>query len=340
MAPPERTAPAVGRAREGVAEPTPVSPWRSLLGRLEPLREYSIVLAVLILALVLTFSSDVFLTSTNILNVLEQNAPVGIIAIALTYVVITGEFDLSAGAVFFLTGVIAAELAGPLGSWPALGVGVLAALGAGTINGVLVAYLRINSFVATLATALIFAGLALVITEGFLLAVEDPSFRTLGADELLGIEYSVWLFAAVALAFGFVLTATKFGRWLFAVGGNIEAARLSGINTSFVKLSAFALSGLAAGLAGALVASRTAQGQADIGLNTVLFAFAAVVVGGTSVMGGRGAIWRTVFGVLFLALITNGFNLLGLDPVYQQIVQGGIILAAVAADSLSRRGQA
>jgi ribose transport system permease protein len=151
------------------------------------------------------------------------------------------------------------------------------------------------------------------------------------------VKYSVWLLVLIAIVFAVVLHRSKFGRWLYAVGGNVEAARLSGINTRMVKVSAFAISGFAAGLAGAIVASRTSQGQAGDGISIVLFAFAAVVVGGTSVQGGRGAIWRTIFGLLLLALIGNGFNLLSVEPIYQQIVQGAIILAAVAADSLSRR---
>jgi ribose transport system permease protein len=322
----------------GAPEEVAAAPARGSLARvLDALREYVIVVCVLVLAVTLSVSSDVFLTSTNLLNVLEQVAPVGIIACALTFVLICGEFDLSAGAIYALTGVIAAELAPSLGSWPALGVGVLAATALGLMNGLLVSYARINSFVCTLATSLMIAGLALVITQGFLLAVPEESFAALGTDELLGVKYSVYLLAAVALACGFVLWRTKFGRWLFAVGGNAEAARLSGIDVRAVKAAAFVAAGFAAGLAGALVASRTGQGQADDGLEIVLFAFAAVVVGGTSVMGGRGAIWRTICGVLLLALITNGFNLLEVEPIYQQIVQGAIILLAVAADSLSRR---
>jgi ribose transport system permease protein len=282
-------------------------------------------------------TSDVFLTSTNLLNVLEQNAPVGIMAIALTFVLITGEFDLSAGAIYVLTGVLAAKWAGPLGPWPAILAAMACAVGMGVVNGLLVAYARIDSFVCTLATSLIIAGTSLAITKGFIKTVSDPTFGQLGTNEILGVKLSIWLFAVVAIAFGFVLARSKLGRWLFAVGGNPEAARLSGISLRGVRVTAFALSGFAAGLAGVIVASRTGQGQNGDGLSIALFAFAAVVVGGTSVLGGRGAIWRTVLGVLLLALITNGFNLLSVDPIYQQIVQGVIILLAVAADALSRR---
>jgi len=322
---------------ESPAVRLPLRDRRSLGGVVNALRDYVIVLSVAVVFLVLTFSSDVFLTSTNLLNVLEQVAPVGIIAIALTYVLIAGEFDISAGAIAAFTGVVAAKLANSIGPWEGLILGVLAATGIGLLNGLLIAYGGINSFVCTLAVGLMVAGVAVLITKGFLLTVPGDTFATLGTSELLGVKYSVWLLVAIVVLFAFVLHRTTFGRWLYAVGGNLEAARLSGINTKMVKVSAFAISGLAAGLAGAIIASRTSQGQAGDGISTVLFAFAAVVVGGTSVQGGRGAVWRTVFGLLLLALIGNGFNLLSVEPIYQQIVQGAIILAAVAADALSRR---
>ncbi len=315
--------------------PAPAAPGAGR--RIRLLRDYAIVVSFVVLFLALTFTSDVFLTSTNLLNVLEQNAPVGIMAIALTYVLIAGEFDLSAGAVYVVTGVLASQWADIIGVVPAIAAAVAVATAIGLVTGLLVTYARIDSFVCTLAISMMVAGASLAITKGFITTVADPAFIDLGSNSLLGVKYSIWIFALVALGFGFVLARTKYGRWLFAVGGNPEAARLSGINVQQVKVSVFVLSGVAAGIAGAIVASRTGQGQAGDGIMIVLFAFAAVVVGGTSVSGGRGAIWRTVLGVLLLAMITNGFNLLSIDPIYQRIVQGAIILAAVAADSLSRR---
>ncbi|HKE81325.1 MAG TPA: ABC transporter permease [Solirubrobacteraceae bacterium] len=312
-------------------------PLASVSGGLDFLREYMIVVCVLALFLVLTFTSDTFLTTTNLLNVLQQVAPVGLVAFALTFLLIVGEFDLSSGALFVLTGVLAAKLQPHLGTWPALLIAATAALAGGVINGLLVAYARINSFVCTLATSLMVAGLSNVITKGFLVTVNAPGFFALGSNELLGVKYSIWILVVAALLCGFVLSRTKFGRWLYAVGGNPEAARLSGINVRAMKVWAFAFSGLAAGIGGAIVVSRTATGQAGNGIDIVFGAFAAVVVGGTSVMGGRGAIWRTMLGIIFLALITNGFNLLQVEPVYQSIIQGAIILTAVAIDSLSRR---
>ena len=317
------------------AEAVPRLAW--LAARLGLVREYAIVVCVVVLFVALSFASDVFLTPRNLLNVLEQVAPTGLVAFALTFLLVVGEFDLSAGALFVFTGIVAAKLQPSIGTWPALALGVATGPVLGVGNGVLVAYGRINSFVCTLATSLMVAGLGLVVTKGFLLNVQDPSFGALGTDTLLGVKYSIWLLVVAAVAGSLVLARTKFGRWLYAVGGNPEAARLSGIDTRAIKVVAFLLSGLAAGLGGAILVSRTATGQAGNGIDVVLAAFAAVVVGGTSVMGGRGAIWRTVLGILFLALITNGFNLLQVEPVYQSIIEGAIILVAVGIDSLSRR---
>ena len=317
---------------ERSAAAAPARPRWLSLARLDLLREYAIVVSVVVLFVALSFASDVFLTPRNLLNVLEQVAPTGLVAFALTFLLVVGEFDLSAGAIFVFAGILAAKLQPVVGTWPSLGAGVLAAVALGVANGVLVAYARISSFVCTLATSLMVAGLGLVITKGFLLNVQDPSFAALGTDTLLGVKYSIWILVVAAIVCGFVLVRTKLGRWLYAVGGNAEAARLSGIHTRAIKVSAFAVSGLASGIGGAILVSRTATGQAGNGIDVVLAAFAAVVVGGTSVMGGRGAIWRTVLGILFLALITNGFNLLQVEPVYQSIIEGAIILVAVGIE--------
>lgn len=301
------------------------------------LRDYAIVFCLLALFVGLIVSTPHFFSEANFLNVLEDAAPIGIVSLALTYVIIAAEFDLSAGAIVIIAGIVATKTQGSLGTPLALLLGVATGLAAGLVNGVLVSFLRINSFVCTLATGLIIAGLGLVITNGNLITITDPGFAKFGTGELAGITYSVWTFVVVLVLGQLMLTRTVLGRWLVAVGGNQEAARLAGINTSRVKLYAFGLVGLAAGIAGTIIASRTGTGQAGDGIATLLAAFAAVVVGGTSIQGGRGAVWRTFLGVLFLSLIQNGFNLNGVDPIYQQIVQGSVILVAVAADAFSQR---
>jgi ribose transport system permease protein len=306
----------------------------------EAFREYAIVVSFVVLFVVLSVSANHFLTWVNFLNNLESGAIYGIVACALTLLLIVGEFDLSVGAIYVLSGIVAVKLftETSLGTWPSLLAGAGVGLLIGVFNGVVVAFFRVNSFVATLASSLMIVGLGTKITNGFQLYTSSESFAVLGNDKFLGIDYFVWIFFLFAIVCGFVLAFTKIGRWLYATGGNPEAARLSGINTRAIRVGGFAFSGFAGGVAGACLISRTGTAIAGDGLADVVFpAIAAVVVGGTSILGGRGAIWRTVLGVLFLEFIRNGFNLLEVNPYYQDIIRGAIILVAVAIDALSRR---
>ncbi len=313
-------------------------PGLSVGGVVEVLRNYAIVVSFVVLLVILSATADHFLTWINFLNTLESGSIYGIVAIAFTILLIVAEFDLCSGAIYVLTGIVAAKLQPELGNAPALALGVVAGLLIGIFNGLAVTYLRVNSFIATLASSLMVVGLGTEITNGFQLYIAEPSFGVLGNGKFLGIDYFIWIFVAFALICGFILSRTKLGRWLFAAGGNPEAARLSGINVRALRIGAFAFSGFAAGVAGAVLISRTGTAIAGDGLADVLFpAIAAVVVGGTSIQGGRGAIWRTVLGIFFLEFIRNGFNLLEVNPYYQAIIQGAIILTAVAADALSRR---
>jgi ribose transport system permease protein len=304
---------------------------------LRRVREYGIVASVVVLFIVLSLQSNVFLTQGNLLNILDQMAPAGIIACAQTLVIIGGGFDLSVGAMFAIAGVAATQLVPHIGVWPGLVAGALVGLGLGVVNAIFVAVLGINPFIATLASSFMFYGVASVMTGGYLVTVSDPGFSTLGNGSFIGVKYSIWLLLAVFLAATVTLRASKLGRYIFAIGGNAEAARLSGVRVNLVRTSTFALCGLAAGVAGVLAASRISQGQANVGNEYTLITIAAVVIGGTSILGGEGAVWRSVMGVFLLAMIGNGFNLLNLNPIYQQIVQGGIIIIAVAIDTLARR---
>ncbi len=305
--------------------------------RLAALRDYAILIAFIVLFIVLAVSSDVFLTETNLLNILNQWSTIGIIACGATLVIIAGGFDLSVGAILAIAGVAAAKVANSVGVPAGLLVGIVMGLGWGIVNGLLATVGRINPFIATLATSFVIRGVALAMTGGFIITVTEPGFTTLGRDELFGVKWTIWIFVAFAAITWFLLSRTTYGRYVFAAGGNAEAARLSGIRVGLIRGSTFAISGLSAGIAGVLVSSRVASGQADAGAGVELQAIAAVVIGGTSILGGEGAIWRTLLGVLLLGLIQNGFNLLNVDPVYQQIFYGGIIIGAVALDAWARR---
>jgi ribose transport system permease protein len=318
----------------GTEAPPPRRPWWT---RVSLLRDYSVLAATVALFVVLSVTSSSFLTKTNLLNVVDQQTSLGIIAVAGTLVIIAGGFDLSVGAMYALGGVLAAQLANHIGVPAGLILAVLAGCLLGMVNGVAVGVFRINPFIATLASGIIFGGLALIVSNESLITVTTSSFQTFGNAEFLGVRLTTWIFIGIALAMGLVLQRTKFGRYVYACGGNEEAARLSGINVGMIRVAVFVLSGLASTLAGALFAARVGVGDSSVGTALTLSAVAAIVVGGTSIWGGEGAIWRTMVGLFFLALINNGFDLLGVDVKYQQIVQGTIILVAAGVDAYARR---
>lgn len=305
--------------------------------QLSVLRDYGIAGSFLALFITLSVWSDVFLTKTNLVNLLDQAAAVGIIACAGTLVIIAGGFDLSVGAIFAVSGIVAVQAANEAGTAAGVFAGVGVGLGLGLLNGILATAGRINSLIATLASSIMIRGLALVITGGFLVQASSESFRVLGQGSFASVKYSAWTLFAVFVATAFLLARTTFGRYVYASGGNAEAARFSGVRVGVIRATTFAISGACAGLAGVISASRVQTGQANAGMGLELSVIAAIVIGGTSILGGQGAVWRSVLGVLLLAMIGNGFNLLNINPIYQQIVQGGIILIAVAVDAWSRR---
>jgi ribose transport system permease protein len=315
----------------------PVGPGRAARLRASAVREYGIVASFLIVFVTLALTSDAFLTTTNLLAMLDQTAPIGIMAVGGTLVFIAGGFDLSVGAIFAISGVLAAQAVEPLGPELAIVVGSLSGLGFGLVNGLLVTAARINPFIATLGSQLVIRGLAVVLTGGYLVSVTDPGFTEFGQGEFLGLKFGIWMWAVFALVAGFVLQRTTLGRYIFASGGNPEAARLSGVRVQHIRAITFVISGFAASLAGVLVASRVATGQADAGTAIEFTVIAGIVIGGVSIFGGEGAIWRCILGVLLLTMIGNGFNLLNIEAIYSQIFQGGIILLAVAVDAWSRR---
>jgi ribose transport system permease protein len=299
-----------------------------------------VLIAFLALFLTLSIASDSFLTKTNLLNVLEANADVGIAAAAMTIVVVAGGLDLSIGAIYAFAGVIAAEIAISSGTVLGIVAGIAAGAALGAFNGLMVTVGRVNSFIATLAVGIVLRSLAGVITGGApVMPKSGSAFTDLGRDALLGVRCSVWIFVLVALAAGILLARGTFGRRVTAIGSNAAAARMSGVSVSRMRFMTFVLSGLAAGIAGVLVASRSGQGSPDMAMGFELPVIAAVAMGGTSFVGGDGSVWRTVIGVLFIGLVYNGLNLLSIDPAYQPLFLGVIVLVAVAADLGRRSGR-
>lgn len=302
-------------------------------------RDFGIVVTLVALFLALSVSSSAFLTQRNLMNIADQSAPLGIVACGATVVFIAGGFDLSAGATFGFTGVVAATIALDVDVVLGLFAGVAAGALIGLFNGALTTVGKINAFIATLASSVIITGAALAISDGKLIRVDDTRFTSLGQDEVMGVPFAVMTFALVAVVLSIALHRMSWGRYLYAVGGNEEAARLSGLRVGVLRTSTYVVAGALAGLGGVIAASRVGTGQANAGGNDlVLDAIAAVVIGGTSILGGAGAIWRTVVGLFVLALIQNGFNLLGVDLIFQRFLFGIILLWAVGIDARARLG--
>ena len=300
-------------------------------------RDYAIVISLLVLIFALTVLSDAFLTKTNLLNVLDQSVSLGIVASAGTFVIIAAGFDLSVGSVFVVAGVVAALVTNEAGPVAGLVCGPAVGLAFGAMNGVLVTTARITPFLATLGSGIVIGGIATLITGGAVVAVENPGFETLGKGNFLGIRNSIWLLAAWFIACGLLLSRTTIGRAVYAVGSNANVAHLSGVQVDRIRVFTFVISGLAAGIAGTISASRFALAQAGVGQGITLTAIAAIAIGGTSILGGQGAMWRTAVGVAMLVLLQNGLTLLAVNPAYRDVLTGAIIIFAVALDALSRR---
>ncbi|OAN76416.1 ABC transporter permease [Jannaschia sp. EhC01] len=298
---------------------------------------YAVLIMIVVLMTVLTLLSDSFLTFANVLNILNQNAPLAIMASAMTFVIIAGGFDLSVGATFAVGAVCSAWVALNVDPYLGLFLAPVVGLALGLINGYVITLLNVHSFLATIATSLIFKGVAIVVSDGRLIPVRMDAFTWLGRERIAGVFISVWVMIAFVLILTFVLTRTSFGRKVMAVGGNPDAAILSGIRADRIRIMTFAIAGLAAGLAAALATSRLSMGQASAGTGFELQAIAAVILGGTSIYGGVGAVWRSVAGVMLLALINNGFNILNADPFYRDLTTGLIILAAIGVSSAGNR---
>lgn len=301
------------------------------------LKDFGIVFGLAAIMLFLALNTGTFLTGRNFINLFDQAAVVGLLAAAATLCIISGVFDLSSTAtlaVSAISGVTLTQHFGvAAGFFGALLVGALL----GTVTGLIVVSTKVNSFIGTLAVSIIYRGLAIVITGGAIVAPlpdQLASFQTWTWPSIFGLTAGSVLMLAMTAVLGIVLWRTTFGRRIYVVGGNREAARLSGIRTGSIHVAVFAISGLCSAMAGMILASRAGSAQPAMAIGIELTAIAAVVIGGTSILGGQGAMWRAFVGVMILTVISNGFNLLHWDTTYQQVVTGVLILVAVAADGL------
>lgn len=300
----------------------------------------SLFIALLALVLIASLISDSFLNPFNVVNVLRQVALYGIVSVGITFVILTAGIDLSVGSIVGVVSVLTAMMLNAGFGVPGAVAGALV-IGAffGAINGIGVAFARIPPFIMTLGMMVILRGLALTFADGSPVNLNTPEglFSWIGQGSALGLPVPVWIFALVCVLAAFALRLTGFGRNVYAVGSNEEAARLSGINVSMVRLLVYVISGVLAALTAVVFVSRLTVGQPTAGTGLELEAIAIAVIGGTSLFGGVGGVVGTIIGAAILAVLANIMNLVGISPFTQQIVKGAIIIIAVSFEVVRRR---
>jgi ribose transport system permease protein len=299
--------------------------------------KYAVVVLLAALIVASSIVNHGFWHGANLKNILVQSSPIAIVSVGMTFVIISGMFDLSVGAIFAAGGVVFAHIAlgAPIGTGAL--VAIVAGLGLGLLNGAVVTLLRVNPFIATIGTGAAFGGIVLIYSHSNPIFVDKGGFQTLGLGSFHGFPWPVLIALVTFVVGAFVLSRTVYGRYLHAVGGNREAARLAGLRVNMLHVSVFVIVGICAVVGGMIVASQLSVGQPTLGADVALQSFAIVIIGGTSVYGGEGAMWRTLCGVLILAVMTNLFNSLAWDAARQAVAEGLVLVGAVALDSLRRR---
>jgi ribose/xylose/arabinose/galactoside ABC-type transport system permease subunit len=301
---------------------------------------YGIIFVLIPLIALFGILNPVFLSVANILNVLRQISIFGIMAVGMTMVIMCAQIDLSIGAIVAFSGVISAMVAKAGYPLPAsLVAGCAAGLMCGLINGFLTTTFNVHALLITLGSMTAIRGVGFLITGGRPVWGMDPSYKWLGAGFILGIPVPIIIMLIVYAIGWFIMSQTTFGRYIYSTGGNLEAAKLSGINTGSVTMWALGICGLLAGLSGVIWSSRLYSGQPIVGQGYELQVIAATVLGGISLAGGQGEVLATLGGALIIGILHNGLNLLGVSPYWQMVAMGCVIILAVILDSLRRRGE-
>lgn len=295
---------------------------------------FGIIAGLLILCVGLSVMTESFATVTNFFNVVRQICINLYLACGMTFIILLGGIDLSVGSVIAVAGCISAGMVTWIGLPVPVGIviGILCGMLVGFVNGLIVSRTTIPAFIVTLATMNIGRGIARIYTNAQTISVMDPAYMFWGKGKILGIPVQLFLIIAVVAVCSFILNRTQLGKHIYATGGNKVAAEYAGINTKKVTLFAFVFSGLLASLAGVLTVGRTFSATMVMGESAEMDAIAAVVLGGTSMSGGKGSISGTVIGVIIIGVLNNGMNLLGIDSSWQYVVQGIVILIAVYID--------
>lgn len=302
------------------------------------INELTMLFVLFAIFIFFSVSADNFLTSVNIINIMRQVAMIGITSVGMTYVIITAGMDLSAGSVLALSGIVTgiAMVQWDVNPVMAAGMGLAAGMAIGLVNGAVITYIKIPPLVTTLATMQIFRGVCYIITGGMPVFGFPSGFGVLGKGYLSIIPIPVVIMLLLMLAGWIVLNKTKYGRYVYAVGGNAEAARLSGIKVNRVLLATYTLSGLFAAISGIVMASRVDSGQPNIGQDFGLDVITAVVLGGVSIMGGEGKLTGVIIGVFIMGVLSNGLVMMNVYDYYQYIIKGLVLLVAVGVDQLSK----
>ncbi|AJQ95066.1 ribose ABC transporter permease [Gynuella sunshinyii] len=303
--------------------------------------EQKSLIALMLLIIVVSLISPNFFSVDNMLNTLRQTSVNSIIAVGMTLVIITAGIDLSVGAVLALTGAFAASLiAKEMSVFLAVPITLMAGLLLGGLSGVIVAKGKVQPFIATLVSMTALRGITMVFTDGRPISTgytdNADMFSWLGTGYLLGVPVPIWIMAITFAAGWYLLNHTRVGRYIYALGGNEEATRLSGINVDRVKIIVYALCGLTAAIASIIITARLSSAQPTAGLGYELDAIAAVVLGGTSLMGGKGRIMGTLIGALIIGFLNNALNLLDVSSYYQMLAKASVILLAVIVDNRNK----
>ncbi|MBZ0180656.1 MAG: ribose ABC transporter permease [Melioribacteraceae bacterium] len=308
---------------------------------LQNAREFGTFIGLIAIILIFSFWTPYFFTVSNLLNVAQQTTINAVIAVGMTYVIITAGIDLSVGSIMAFSGVVLASL---LKADQPLIVAILGGLLVGTVsgsvNGVLISYGKLPPFISTLGLMSVARGAALLYTDGRPISGFEENFRFIATGEILHIPFPIIVMIIIYLIGHFVLTRTKLGRYTYATGGNEQAAILSGVNVKLIKIVVYSLCGLLSGAASVLLTARLNSAQPIAGIMYELDAIAAVVIGGTSLMGGEGKLTGTLIGALIMGVLRNGLNLLDVSSFIQQIVIGSVIISAVLIDMALKKKKA
>lgn len=326
---------------ENVTSVTPQEEVKRTPKSVATIRKYGMLIILVGLIILMSILEPSFLSSGNIINIVRQMSVIGIVAIGVTFVIITSGIDLSSGSVIALTSVIVASVA-QAGSYPviiAILVAMLVGLSTGVINGTLIAKGGIAPFIVTLGMMTAARGMALLYSGGRPIGGLSDTFQFIGQGMIFGLPIPILIFAFIGIVSFVLLNKTKFGKYVYAIGGNEQAAMIAGVNVTKVKIMVYAYAGLLSGLAGMILTSRIASGQPTAGTMYELDAIAAAVIGGTSLAGGIGTIGGTIIGALIIGVMNNGLDLMNVSSYWQQILKGVIITVAVYIDARKNKAK-